>query len=125
MKEALWPILEFRKYRVFDSSAVREFYSVLRAAIKGARSIGRLDLLVNGQMVPRIIGKMPYTDWREWVTKRPEWVREDLGTAFERFVERKWMDAGGAKEGEDDQQQGGSREGTPGAEGSRQDSGCR
>jgi hypothetical protein len=90
---SLWPILEFRKYRVFDSSAVREFYSILRAAIKGARSIGRLDLLVNDQTVPRIMGKMPYTDWREWATKRPEWVREDLGTAFERFVERKWQDA--------------------------------
>jgi hypothetical protein len=93
MEEALRPILEFRKYRVFDSSAVREFYSILRAAIKGAKSIGRLDLLVNHQMVPRIMGKMPYTDWREWATKRPEWVREDLGTAFERFVERKWKDA--------------------------------
>ncbi len=85
--------MEFRRYRVFDSSAVREFYSILRAAIKGARSIGRLDLLVNDQMVPRIMGKIPYTDWREWATKRPEWVREDLGTAFERFVERKWKDA--------------------------------
>jgi hypothetical protein len=37
--------------------------------------------------------KMPYTDWREWATKRPEWIREDLGTAFERFVKRKWKDA--------------------------------
>ncbi len=93
MEEALRPILEFRKYKVFDSIAVREFYSILRAAIKGARSIGRLDLLVNNQTVPRIMGKMPYTDWREWATKRPEWVREDLGAAFESFVERKWQDA--------------------------------
>jgi hypothetical protein len=93
MEEALWPILEFRKYKVFDSSAVREFFSVLRAAIKGARSIGRLDLLVNDQTVPRIMGKMPYTDWRECATKRLEWVREDLGAAFERFVEWKWQDA--------------------------------
>jgi hypothetical protein len=92
MEEAFRPIMEFRKNRVFDSSAVREFYSILRAAIKGARSIGRLDLLVNNQTVPRIMGKMPYTDWREWATKRPEWVREDLGAAFERFVERKWKD---------------------------------
>jgi hypothetical protein len=92
MEEALRPILEFRKYRV-STSVHREFYSILREAIKGARSIGRLDLLVNDQMVPRIMGKMPYTDWREWATKRPQWVREDLGTAFERFVERKWKDA--------------------------------
>jgi hypothetical protein len=92
MEEALRPILEFRKYKVFESGAVRKFYSILRAAIKGARSIGRLDLLVN-DTVPRIMGKMPYTDWREWATKRPEWVREDLGAPFERFVEQKWQDA--------------------------------
>ncbi len=65
MEKALRLILEFRKYRVFDSSAVREFYSILRAVIKGVRSIRRLDLLVNDQTVPRIMGKMPYTDWRE------------------------------------------------------------
>ncbi len=35
MEEALRPILEFRKYRMFDNGAIREFYSVLRAAIKG------------------------------------------------------------------------------------------
>jgi hypothetical protein len=62
MEEALRPIVEFRKYKAADSSAVREFYSVLRAAIKGARSIGRLSLLINDQTVPRIMGKMPYTD---------------------------------------------------------------
>jgi hypothetical protein len=89
MEEALKPILEFRKYRVFDSGAVREFCSILRAAIKGAKSIGRLDLLINDQTVPKIMGKMPYIDWREWATKRPEWIKEDLGVAFERFVERK------------------------------------
>ncbi len=93
MKDALWPIVEFRKYKAADSSAVREFYSILRAAIKGARSIGRLDLLVNDQTVPRIMGRMPYADWKEWASKRPEWMREDLGTTFARFVERKWQDA--------------------------------
>ncbi len=93
MVEAFRPIVEFRKYRVFDSGTVREFYSILRAAIKGARGIGRLDLLINDQTVPRIMGRMLYTDWREWATKRPEWVQEDLGVAFERFVERKWQDA--------------------------------
>jgi hypothetical protein len=134
MEEALRPVLEFRKFRVVDSSAVREFYSILRVAIKGARSIRRLDLLVNDQTVPRIMGKMPYTDWREWATKRPEWVREDLGTAFEKLVERKWQNVlnvaaaqphlgWGTKEGEDDQQQGDSRKGTTGAEGICQDGG--
>jgi hypothetical protein len=42
MEEALRPIMEFRKYKAVDSGAVREFYSILRAAIKGAKGIGRL-----------------------------------------------------------------------------------
>jgi hypothetical protein len=93
MEEALQPIVEFRKYKAADSSAVREFYSVLRVAIKGARSIGRQSLLINDQTVPQIMGKMPYADWKEWATKRPEWMREDMGLTFEKFVERKWKDA--------------------------------
>ncbi len=94
MEEALRPIVEFRKYKAADSSAVRELYSILRAAIKGARSIGRLSLMINDQTVPtRIMGKMPNADWKEWATKRPEWMREDLGPTFKRFVERKWQDA--------------------------------
>jgi hypothetical protein len=43
--------------------------------------------------VPRIMGKMPYADWKEWATKRPERMQEDLGPMFEKFVERKWQDA--------------------------------
>ncbi len=65
MEEALKPILEFRKYRVFDNSAVREFYSIPRAAIKGARGIGRVDLLISDQTIPKIMGKMPFTDWKD------------------------------------------------------------
>jgi hypothetical protein len=80
MEEALKPVLEFRKYRLFDNGTIREFYSILRAAIKGAKGIGRLDLLINNQTVPKIMGKMPFSDWKEWATKRPEW-------------ERKWRDA--------------------------------
>jgi hypothetical protein len=52
-----------------------------------------VDLLVNDQMVPKIMGKMPFADWKDWATKRPEWAREDLGVVFEKFVERKWRDA--------------------------------
>ncbi len=65
MEEALRLIMEFRKYKAVDSGVVREFYSILRAAIKGAKGIGRLDLLVNDQTMPRIMGKMPYADWKE------------------------------------------------------------
>ncbi len=93
MEEVLRPIVEFRKYKAAESCAVREFYSLLRAAIKGAKGIGRLSLLINDQTIPRIMSKMPYTDWKEWATRRPEWLREDLGPAFGRFVEQKWQDA--------------------------------
>jgi hypothetical protein len=85
--------VEFRRYKVTDSTAVREFYSLLRAAIKGAKGIGRPSLLINDQTVPKIMSKMPYTNWKEWATKRPEWMQEDLASAFEKFVERKWQDA--------------------------------
>jgi hypothetical protein len=37
MEEVLRPIVEFRRYKITDSAAVREFYSLLRAAIKGAK----------------------------------------------------------------------------------------
>jgi hypothetical protein len=93
MEEVLRPIVEFRRYKITDSAAVREFYSLLRAAIKGAKGIGRLGLLINDQTVPRIMSKMPYTDWKEWATRRPDWMQEDMASAFEKFVERKWQDA--------------------------------
>ncbi len=57
MEEALWPKVDFRGYNIADSAAVWEFYSLLRAAIKGARGIGRLGLLINDQTIPRIISK--------------------------------------------------------------------
>jgi hypothetical protein len=93
MEEVLRPIVEFRRYKITDSAAVREFYSLLRAAIKGAKGIGKLDLLINDQTVPKIMSKMPYTDWKEWATKRPDWMQENLASAFEKFVESKWQDA--------------------------------
>jgi hypothetical protein len=57
MEEALRPTLESRRYKVYDNSSVREFYSILRAAIKGARAIGWEELLINDQTVPKIMGK--------------------------------------------------------------------
>jgi hypothetical protein len=93
MEEVLRLIVEFRRYKITDSAAVREFYSLLRAAIKRAKGIGKLSLLINDQMVPKIMSKMPYTDWKEWATKRPDWMQENLASAFEKFVERKWQDA--------------------------------
>ncbi len=72
---------------------MREFYSLLRAAIKGAKGIGRVGLLINDQTIPKIMGKMPYTDWREWATRRFDWMQQDVATAFEGFVEKKWQGA--------------------------------
>jgi hypothetical protein len=93
MEEALRLIVDFRRYKVSDSAAVRKFYSLLRGAIKGARRIGRVELLINDQTIPRIMGKMPHVDWKEWATKRPDWMRQDATTGFEAFIERKWLDA--------------------------------
>jgi hypothetical protein len=93
MEEALQPIVDFRRYKIADSAAVREFFSLLRAAIKGAKGMGRIGLLINDQTIPKIMGKMPYTDWKEWATRRPDWMQQDVATAFEGFIERKWQDA--------------------------------
>jgi hypothetical protein len=91
-EEALKPIADFRRYKIIDSAAVREFYSLVRAAIKGARRIGRVELLVNDQTIPKIMSRMPPSDWKEWATKRPGWAGQDATLAFEEFIERKWLD---------------------------------
>jgi hypothetical protein len=62
MEEALRPIVDFRRYKIADSAAVREFYSLLRTAIKGARRMGRIELLINDQTITRIMGRMPHVD---------------------------------------------------------------
>jgi hypothetical protein len=59
--EALEPIVKFRGYKAFNSSAVREFYSLLRAAMMGAKKATLLHRLVNDQMLPSILAKMPPT----------------------------------------------------------------
>jgi hypothetical protein len=40
MSEALQLIIESRQYKMSDSTAIRDFYSLLRAAIKNARAVG-------------------------------------------------------------------------------------
>jgi hypothetical protein len=92
-EEALKPIANFRKYRIIDSEALREFYSLVRAAIKGARRIGRIEMILNDQTIPKIMSKMPPTDWKEWAIRRPDWVDQDTAVAFEEFIEGKWRDA--------------------------------
>jgi hypothetical protein len=35
------------------------------------------------------MGKMPFADWKEWATHHSEWIHDDVGDAFEKFVEQK------------------------------------
>ncbi len=88
--EALHPAAEFRKYKVSESEAIREFYSQLRAAIKGARVVGHLKLLITEQTLSSIMGKMPSVDWKQWAVGRLIWLRDERGVALESFMEQKW-----------------------------------
>jgi hypothetical protein len=90
--EALDPVVKFRSYKAFDNGAIREFYSLLRAAMMGARKAGLLSRLVNDQTLPSILAKMPPSDWRQWARERPTWMREAIEEAFWNFVGQKWRD---------------------------------
>jgi hypothetical protein len=91
--EALDPVVKFRSYKAFDNGAIWEFYSLLRAAMMGARKAGLLHRLVNDQTLPSILAKMPPSDWRQWARERPSWMREAIEEAFWNFVDQKWRDA--------------------------------
>ncbi len=91
--EALDPVVKFRSYKAFDNGAIREYYSILRAAMMGARKAGLLSRLINDQTLPGILAKMPPTDWRQWVKERPACLREAIEEAFWNFVDQKWRDA--------------------------------
>jgi hypothetical protein len=93
ISEALDPVVKFRSYKAFDNGAIREFYSLLRAAMMGARKAGLLGRLINDQTLPSILAKMPPTDWRQWAKERPAWMREAIEEAFWNFVDQKWGDA--------------------------------
>jgi hypothetical protein len=93
ISEALDPVVKFRVYKPFDSGAVREFYSLLRAAMMGARKAGMLGRLINDQTLSNILGRMPPMDWRQWARERPNWIRETTEEAFWNFVDQKWRDA--------------------------------
>jgi hypothetical protein len=93
ISEALDPVVKFRVYKPFDSGAIREFYSLLRAAMMGARKAGLLGRLINDQTLPNILSRMPPMDWRQWARERPNWIRESPEEAFWCFVDQKWRDA--------------------------------
>jgi hypothetical protein len=93
ISEALDPVVKFRSYKAFDNGVIREFYSILRAAMMGARKAGLLNRLINDQTLPGILAKMPPADWRQWAKERPAWMREAIEEAFWNFVDQKWRDA--------------------------------
>jgi hypothetical protein len=93
ISEALDPVVRFRSYKAFDNGAIREFYSILRAAMMGARKAGLLGRLINDQTLPGILAKMPPADWRQWAKERSVWMRETMEEAFWNFVDQKWRDA--------------------------------
>jgi hypothetical protein len=93
ISEALDPVVKFRSYKAFDNRPIREFYSILRAAMMGAREAGLLCRLINDQTLPGILAKMPPMDWRQWAKERPAWMREAIEEAFWNFVDQKWRDA--------------------------------
>jgi hypothetical protein len=53
---------------------------------------GHIGFLLNDQTIQKIMGKMPFADWKEWATRHPKWIHEDVGDTFEKFVEQKWKD---------------------------------
>jgi hypothetical protein len=61
--------------------------------MKGARKAGLLGRLINDQTLPGILARMPPTDWRQWASERPNWMREATEEAFWNFVDQKWRDA--------------------------------
>jgi hypothetical protein len=91
--EALEPIVKFKSYKMFDNGAIREFYSLLRAAMIGARKAGLLHRLINDQTLPSILAKTPPNDWHQWAKERPTWMREAIEEAFWSFVDHKWRNA--------------------------------
>ncbi len=91
--EALDPIVKFRRYKICEHAAIREFCSLLRAAIVGARRVQLLPKLINEQTLLGIKARMPPEDWMQWAKERPQWVHKNMEEAFLSFVDKKWRDS--------------------------------
>jgi hypothetical protein len=91
--EALEPIIRFKGYKASDNGAVREFYSLLRSAMMGARKAGLLHCHINDQTLPGILAKILASDWKQWARERPTWIGGMLEDAFCTFIDHKWKDA--------------------------------
>jgi hypothetical protein len=56
---ALDPIVKFRRDKIYEHATIREFYSLLRAAMIGARRVWLLPKLINKQSFLGIMAWMP------------------------------------------------------------------
>jgi hypothetical protein len=91
--EALDLIIKFRKYKAYEHAAIREFYSLLRAGMMGARKAQLLRRFINNQMLPGIMARMPLGDWKQWAKERPQWIQGSREEAFWKFKDPKWRDS--------------------------------
>jgi hypothetical protein len=55
---SLFIVIIFEIYILIGNGAIREFHSILRAAMMGARKAGILNRLINDQTLPGILAKM-------------------------------------------------------------------
>jgi hypothetical protein len=58
--EALDPVIKFRKDKVNEHAAIREFFYLLRAAMMGARKACLLHRLISDQTLSHIMARMPW-----------------------------------------------------------------
>jgi hypothetical protein len=91
-REALDPIIKFWKYKAYELSAIRKFYSLLRAAMMSARRGRLLHRLINDQTLPSIMARIPLGDWKQWAKERPQWIHGSLEEAFWKFIDQNWRD---------------------------------
>jgi hypothetical protein len=91
--EALEPIIKFGRNRAFEHGMIREFYSLLRSVLMGAKRVGLICRLINDQMLPSIIARMSLNDGNQWVTEEPIWIGDAVEDAFWNFVDQKWRDS--------------------------------
>jgi hypothetical protein len=61
---------------------IREFYSLLRSAMMGAKWVNLLRKLINEQTLPNIMSHMPLADWKQWSKERLSWMQEDMEEPF-------------------------------------------
>jgi hypothetical protein len=78
-------VVEFWKHKVVDSTAVRDFYSLLRVAILGDKSMGHLKMLIDELTLPCIMEDVGNKQVHLGEREGGSGIQEDL-------VEQRWKD---------------------------------